>query len=342
MTTTTTTDDIRVTPDALEQRSKETEEVKLAEEKNPTPEAPSQDDQALEVADAINPVVPFDAQATTVSTREEEEEPEIEPDPLTPVHLPGRTVGEKLQSCLDVLRKENESVVGCRKVVSCKNRILAFFNAVISSRAKRAHQQNYPPIMYVCGAPGSGKTMTVEDCGRLATTQFSLGCDEYEAPPRVVYLNCSHLRHLSTDAALHRTLAHAKMTERDIKKPPLDDETKPVVIFVLDEIDYLVSTACNNDNLTKTEKYLKNLIEWAESESYLVGLVGISNSVENDKAQRLEKLGFVSKVTDIVMPPPPPWRRHASLAHLSFFSYSLEPTRLFSKHTNPKTLRTLH
>ena len=254
---------------------------------------------------------------TTISTPSDDDEPpplETEPEPLQPVYLPGRTVGEKLQSCLDVLRKENESVVGCRKIVARQRQILDFFNDVVHSRAthvRRGPKHNHrgspppllPPIMHVCGAPGSGKTMTVEECGRTVTEQFVATCEDYQAPPKVVYLNCSHVRHMSADAALQYTLATAKVTERDLKNNTLDEDRKPVVLFVLDEIDYLVSSSGgsnhqqsnNKDNrTTKTEKYLQKLIEWAKNESYLVGLVGISNSVENEKAKRLEILGFVS------------------------------------------------
>ena len=149
--------------------------------------------------------------------------------------------------------------------------------------------------------------MTVEDCGRVATEQFLATCEDYQAPPKVVYLNCSHLRHMSTVEALQHTLDSANVNERDLKSNALDEDRKPVVIFVLDEIDYLVSTGGSNhthnsnsskDNrTTKTEKYLQKLIEWAKNENYLVGLLGISNSVENEKAKRLEILGFVSAIT---------------------------------------------
>lgn len=229
---------------------------------------------------------------------EDDETADDSPEPLKPVELPGRTVGEKLQSCLEVLRKENESVVGCRKVVSSKRRIMEFFNDVICSRAKQTRQQ-LPPIMYVCGAPGSGKTMTVEECARVATEEFSAAREDYEAPPRVVYINCSHMRGMSTDVALHHTLSLARTTERDIKSNHQDEDGKPVVVFVLDEIDYLISAGVNKDHLIKTEKYLQKIIEWAKSETHLVGLVGISNSVENEKAQRLETLGFVSVVKSV-------------------------------------------
>jgi hypothetical protein len=225
-----------------------------------------------------------------------------EPEPLLEVELPGTTNQEKLNSCLDALRKENERVVVCGKILTPRQRIHDFFTAVVNSKGANGPGKTVP-AMHVCGAPGSGKTMTVEKCSSLVKDAFLQTCDEeWDAPPKFCYVNCSHLQNRSKAEALRMTMDYAGTNENGLKRPSDDQDCrKPTVIFILDEIDYLISNnRANHSNsnkahqLTKSEEYIQNVLNWASSARHMVGVIGISNSVENEKAARLVDLGFVS------------------------------------------------
>lgn len=214
---------------------------------------------------------------------------EILLEPIPPVNLPGTTVREKLNSCLNALRKENETVVPCNKIHSAQQAILDFFHSVVHSKGL-AGPNDTLPILHVCGAPGSGKSMTVEICSKRVIETFTNMCDEWEVPPRFCFINCSHLQNQSKQDALVSTLKYAETTESNLKRPKNgDDCTRPTTIFILDEIDYLVS---KNSKGKQSEQYIQTLLEWASSSQYMVGVLGISNSVENEKAARLVALGF--------------------------------------------------
>lgn len=269
------------------------EETEVPTEQLKAPAAASTEQQLqAPTAETVKPTIPTDAVDPVVQEQVEEEEDEAEP--IKPVNFAGCTNRDKIAGCLDALRKENEAVIGCRKIVTCKRKICEFLSGVFESRGKET-RNGAPPFLYVCGAPGSGKSMTVEECGRLAKETFRASCEEFEAPPRIVYLNSSQLRDMSCDEAYDSTLKKACVkSEKFLKNNSFDQDERPVVVLVLDEIDYLVSTSSSTGKFTKSEQYLQKLIELARSKEHLVALVGISNSVENDRAKRLEKLGFVS------------------------------------------------
>jgi hypothetical protein len=247
-------------------------------------------------AAAAEPPTPIqrDEAEPTLATPEKNAPPPLEADPIPEVHLPGTTVREKFHSCLNALRKENESVVGCPKILAPRQAIEQFLTAVVQSKGISGPNQS-DPILHVCGAPGSGKSMTVERCTQCLHADFVKTCEEWEVPPKFCYLNCSHLQNRPKAEALRIALDQAGTTESNLRRGR-EDSNKATCVFILDEIDYLVSTDPFKEQRTRTEDFLHTILRWASSSEYMVGVVGISNSVENDKAERLKSLGFVSSL----------------------------------------------
>lgn len=153
------------------------------------------------------------------------------------------------------------------------------------------------PIMHVCGAPGSGKTMSVEACCATLKERFTKEAQIWNALPVFCYINCSHLQQMGTQEALQKTLEYANCSsERNLVRPTNESTARSTIIFLLDEVDILVSVGSSRSKeaRNKSEKYLQTILEWAKSERHMVGVLGISNSIENARAARLHYLGFVS------------------------------------------------
>ena len=74
------------------------------------------------------------------------------------VILSGSTNEEKLKACVKNLRKNK--LVASGQLSKSIARIQSFVDTVIESKGKTGDEFNNFPILYICGAPGSGKTMS--------------------------------------------------------------------------------------------------------------------------------------------------------------------------------------
>jgi hypothetical protein len=82
----------------------------------------------------------------------------------------------------------------------------------------------------------------------------------------------------------------------------------------------LVAAKGSAQSSSGTEEYLRTLLSWASDENMLLSLIGISNSVENYKARRLNGLGLVSR-------PPSELSSYMTADLPNYFSICLRQTK---------------
>jgi hypothetical protein len=206
---------------------------------------------------------------------------------ITQVKLSGKTVRLKLKSCLRAMRKEHrDKVVASGHFSKSMTTIQKFVKSVIKSKGRSAGPSN-PPILYICGAPGTGKTMSTTQICNESIESAIHNKEEWEESPRVCYLNCSHLQGFSKRDALEKVFEYMDVSTRKLHRSSSDDAPNFAMILILDEIDVLVGNA-------GTEGCLKTLLSWASDENKLLSVIGISNSINDKKSHRLFELGMVS------------------------------------------------
>lgn len=113
------------------------------------------------------------------------------------------------------------------------------------------------------------------------------------------FINAAHIS--SPQQILHKIAGSVDNKPLDIKKVELSllqtkkNRKHPPVILILDEIDLLLVGKNNRIQTAKGEEpFLKTLFRWASDPQSKFILIGISNSVGNRNAKRLDKLGKVS------------------------------------------------
>eukprot|EP00980_Cylindrotheca_fusiformis_P005815 scaffold1223_cov119-Cylindrotheca_fusiformis.AAC.18 len=200
------------------------------------------------------------------------------------VELPGNTVEEKLQSCLDAMSASYDDalVIGGSLSIAL-NDLGLFMKQVVDSRGLMDNA-----FIHVCGAPGVGKTLGVRACVQKVNEYWDKEkerCIEksHVEAPRFVFLKGSEFQNLTKAQAMQKTFEHVGGNPKQLRRPnDLDRSSKAAVFLVLDEIDMLLSKA-------GTEEYLRSIVGFAADENMRLGLIGISNSVDNIG---LSDLGF--------------------------------------------------
>jgi predicted ATPase len=200
------------------------------------------------------------------------------------VKLPGLTNVEKLMACVKNLRK-NELVASGQLSKSIA-RMQSFVDTVIESKGKTGDEFNNFPILYICGAPGSGKTMSTTQICEEAIATRTKNKHEFENAPRLYYLNCPSLKNFSTKKGIEKALKRMDTTQACLKRSP-NDVKKAATILILDEVDQLIGNK-------GTEGILMQLSNWAKDKGNVLSVIGISNSVFNSKSNRLQEYGLVS------------------------------------------------
>jgi Cdc6-like AAA superfamily ATPase len=187
---------------------------------------------------------------------------------------------------MNALRKDQyDKIVASGNLSKSLDEINKFLKAVIKSKGRKGgHSKSHAPILYICGAPGSGKTMSTTQLCKEAIELEKSGLEEWEAPAQYHYLNCSHLQNFSKDDILNKILKDAGV--KNFRRPA-DSAAGSAVIVILDEIDTLMGSKGTEDALAK-------LCDWARDESQRLSLIGISNAVNNPKSMRLFEYGIVS------------------------------------------------
>ena len=209
--------------------------------------------------------------------------------PLLPVC--DGTAMEKLEACLDALHpsyqlhqptftndKNSKFVINMGKVKD-------FVGATLLAECRHSGDESKPAAMYCCGPPGVGKTSGISWCCKQAVESW----DEDEGPtPILCEMNASEKSWDATLKELGSALGmKTKITESRVYGK-LRSGKQPL-LFVVDEIDSFLSGKGSN---SKTEG-LSKMLEWANDTEIHFALIGISNSMNDEKAFEIQDAGEV-------------------------------------------------
>ena len=230
---------------------------------------------------------PMSTNGTTPQAAVVLEQPRISREEVTidEVDIPGTKNGEKLSACLVNLRK-NE-IVAHGQLSNSIGRIRSFVDTVIESKGRKGDGtgSNKTPILYLCGNPGTGKTMSTTKICQDAIAAKAESKDEWEKDPRVCHISCPSLQNFKYQEGMRKVMERMGMKSSQLKRSANDD-INSAKILILDEVDQLLGSK-------GTEAILKQLSSWAKDEGYLLSIIGISNAVYNNKTNRLMEYGMV-------------------------------------------------
>jgi ATPase family associated with various cellular activities (AAA) len=207
---------------------------------------------------------------------------------------------EILLACKDLPTKSTEIVYPPNSSFEASvKKVESFVNCVIASEGGHGSSEDMPASLYVCGAPGLGKTAAVRACcDRLVTTRHV----DVRAP-HVCYVNASSMdASPQPDAVVLQRIAET--LEMHCASLPLIKtikscmtKKKAQIILIVDEIDILLSDTDDASSTVKSkqEEALEMLSDWAGDPDLSIGVIGISNRKGNTKYERLKQLGKVSE-----------------------------------------------
>jgi Cdc6-like AAA superfamily ATPase len=213
-----------------------------------------------------------------------------------------RTYKEMLTECRDLVTKPHALVYPPNSDFDRNvKRIEVFVKALIDSEGSHGSVEGSPASLYVCGAPGLGKTAAVRSCCERATSEFFPDDESGLRKPLVCYINGSSME-VSFDPELLLIQRMAHTLEIRSENPSITTikstmtRKKAQVLIVVDEIDMLLSERedASSYAATKHEGVLVTLAGWASDADLPVGFIGIANRKGNTKFERLKQLGGVS------------------------------------------------
>lgn len=176
------------------------------------------------------------------------------------------------------------------------SKLYHFLRNIFDSGARYGHSTSHPPIQYVCGPPGTGKTSSVKNMINIAMKNS--GRTINDKPDNVVFINCTTLPGYRTGRNLSLILKKLGKVHKDtmfLRRKNIKAEDA-VTLLILDEIDVLIG-------LAGTESMLKELLRMATSEDYTLAIIGISNSIHNPKTDAMKNLGMEPVWNNIIIFP---------------------------------------
>ena len=236
----------------------------------------SQSTRARNVTDSRSSLKPS-PQTTTTNV-------EINGTTIQEVDLPGLTNDDMLSACLVNLRK-NE-IVSHGQLSNSIARIRNFVDAVIESKGRRADDSN-SPVLYICGNPGTGKTMSATKICQDAIAAKLETKEEWEKAPGFHHISCPSFQKFKYQEGMKKFFERIERKPAQLKRSSNDDHNS-ATILILDEVDQLLGNK-------GTEAILKQLSSWAQDPNYMLSIIGISNAVFNNKTNRLKEYGMVSQ-----------------------------------------------
>jgi len=207
----------------------------------------------------------------------------------------------QLSQCLDGLElskkvqkpffDNNGSGVGS-DFASKLDEVQGFVHGAIQSEGMHGAVLGRPPLLYVCGVPGVGKTTGVLWCCKDAINDFmahKLSIDEVS--PTMCHINAAHLNSaINPLKTIRGQLTKSLGTKSKTLEAGLKNE-KNMVVVVVDEIENLISSfSRESPPATEVENALHQLISWAKSDEIHLALIGISNSQSDKKFSRLQMM----------------------------------------------------
>jgi Cdc6-like AAA superfamily ATPase len=214
------------------------------------------------------------------------------------------TTREKLNACLAALHSAEYSgrptiSDDCSSAFAAKIRVVSdFLRAVVDTDGQYGGHNGESAALYVCGAPGLGKTSGVKWCCETAALKY-----EKQDGPTIKICNLAAsafttqtdpLQSMLNEIGNSLQVKKANPTIETVKKGLTRYKSKPnksLLILVIDEIDALVSST----GLTSMRgKALQTLLEWANNPEMQMAIIGISNCMNDETFEYVLKDGLVS------------------------------------------------
>lgn len=212
----------------------------------------------------------------------------------TPVPMFSGTDEEKLQACLESLNSDDHALdlfVGDRSSPNLKAIMTFMLNAIDSNGARGG--ENGTAALYVCGAPGVGKTCGVKWAFEKARDQ-----SQHSSEPVMCFLNCGHIladknpsKKIWSELGACLGMKSKQRSETAVctKLDANNGSTAKsgVLILVLDEIECFLSG-------DKKRDMLERLMCMANDSNTRMALIGISNSMNDENVEKIKETGDVS------------------------------------------------
>jgi Cdc6-like AAA superfamily ATPase len=181
-------------------------------------------------------------------------------------------------------------------------KIEGFLKALIESEGSHGLAEGTPASLYVCGAPGLGKTAAVRSCCEKLKSEFSRDDGTNLRKPLVCYINANNMQSSLDPELLVLERMADTLEMQNFRSPHITaikgtmTRKKSQILIVIDELDMLLSEQedAYSDAISKHEEALQTVAGWASDPDVPVGFVGIANRKGNAKFERLKQLGGVS------------------------------------------------
>lgn len=221
-------------------------------------------------------------------------------DPVVP-YFDG-TDEEKLDACLNSLamadRSKGPIIVPGSDFESNIKKVCEFLVASFLSLGEHGGERGKPAALYINGIPGNGKTSGVTWCCDKALQSWTCTSPEL----KIVHINAGYLaadanpkqRVLNEIGRQLGICAEATKEATVLKKIKRKEDNAGnfIVLVVVDEVDMLVSSS--NASNTRLESSLIFLSKLAGDPEKQMAFIGISNSMNDNKIDRIHELADVS------------------------------------------------
>jgi len=217
------------------------------------------------------------------------------------------TDDQKLRACMEALKSSHEgdrptfSNDGNSKFTANLRAVSGFLLAAIESHGEHGGNPGEPAALFVCGAPGVGKTSGVKWCCENAVKSWGSS----EPIPAICHINAGHLltqpkpfngvmREIGTSLGFKTKTPKLRTIESKLKRNE-DDPKGAFLVMVVDEVDALVSSSASDveSGSDGRENCLRTLLDWASDSEKQMAFIGISNCANDEKTTRIHELGKV-------------------------------------------------
>jgi Cdc6-like AAA superfamily ATPase len=160
--------------------------------------------------------------------------------------------------------------------------------------------------LFICGAPGIGKTTAVNYCCQLLQGSDDGIWRSRDVTPVVVHVNCAQLaaggdvlkivkEKMWKACDAYSSVVYDEKKMRKILTSTEQSDPKRFVILVLDEIDQLVHRETLSDNpQNKGERLIDSMGVWSGDSNFRFAVIGIGNTMNGPKYRRVQTLLKVS------------------------------------------------
>jgi AAA domain len=212
---------------------------------------------------------------------------------------------EKLSSCLDALHPAHRANMPtvCETTAEKSNfatnisKVSNFVQSVMKSRGRNGTghvTDESSAALYICGSPGLGKTSGVNwCCDNVAKSTAS-----QQVKFKVCHVNAAYLTSQATPLTLvinevskSLGMKTTQPSESAVLTSLRDTKKSAVLMIVIDEIDAFVT---GGRRITAGRDCLRKLLSWANDPRLQIGLIGVSNCMNDDHVSEIGELGLVS------------------------------------------------